>query len=657
MKKTPVLWNTPLIQATCYMIAGIFIADTCYECTYLYYALIGVYLCGIICSSFLYKCHTEWRAIGLACIFLLIGSANVYRGHTERQFPIIDSAGCYDVQLISPPVYTGKNLRATAILLQHHPTPSLQGIHHINGGYRKKLQLTFAIDTCHHSTLKIGQVLRIYTQIHPTAVNRRIEGWDYESYLYRKGIVGTAFIPARHYKKIPLKTVENPTLTALKIRETLSTRIASWGMTKEATAVVSALTIGDKSELSPELNEAYSTAGISHILALSGLHVGILAGMLWVLFYPLRQRVWGRYVTGIALVLLLGGYAFITGMSASVIRAVCMCLFLQLYSLFSKRKISPIPLVGVVAFFMLLWEPMYIFDIGFQLSFVAVTGLILIVPHFSAFAPRSYIMSHIYQVLIASTVAQCSLLPFILYHFGTFPTYFLLGNLLMAPMVLVIICLSVLILLLPIPPIHYYLCRILEKLIMYLNECITTITHWQGAKWEALYISGWEAILCGLVLICIIAYLRKPHFYRCKWLLCSCILCIGTMLYHKVQTPTLYWEIGRGKVAIIEKHRRIFLSPQADIYSYHRLHCALFRNTQWQYKSSTKKLPLQYAYIRRGFRGKIQYLQTLFAIQEVVLDTSLPPTQLHSLKKECESLGLPFLLLRPEEKAYLPLKR
>lgn len=155
-------------------------------------------------------------------------------------------------------------------------------------------------------------------------------------------------------------------------RERIVATYRSWGLKGDILAVASALTVGDKAELTRELKATYSAAGASHVLALSGLHIGILTMILSWLLYPLRRIRGGKWMIGVCLVSFLWGFAFLSGLSASVVRAVTMFTVYTLASVVSEERFSGFSALSLAAFLMLVYQPMYLFDISFQLSFVAV---------------------------------------------------------------------------------------------------------------------------------------------------------------------------------------------------------------------------------------------------------------------------------------------
>lgn len=227
---------------------------------------------------------------------------------------------------------------------------------------------------------------------------------------------------------------------ALLVRELVVRRYEEWGLDGDVLAVVSALTVGDKSDLTPELKATYSASGASHVLALSGLHIGILAGILTLLLYPLRLFPLGRSLTGVLTVLLLWAFAFLSGLSASVVRAVTMFSLYVGASFFLEGRFSGFLSLSLAAFLMLLYRPFYLFDVSFQLSFLAVWGILLFYPVFSGWLPAGCRrIRWLWNTLSVSMAAQLGTLPFVLFYFGAFPTYFLLANLLVTPLAVCIL--------------------------------------------------------------------------------------------------------------------------------------------------------------------------------------------------------------------------
>jgi competence protein ComEC len=217
------------------------------------------------------------------------------------------------------------------------------------------------------------------------------------------------------------------------------------------------MTLGDKSALSRELRDTYSVTGASHVLALSGLHLGILYMLLsFLLQSRYRQRVWSQAV----LVLSIWAFALLVGLPVSVVRSATMISLFAIFSVGHRPHLS-VNLLCLAALVILLQNPYALFDVGFQLSFVSVASILLLLPLFTpdplpqaerAPAPSLFrrFTTAVVGLLAVSLVAQVGVAPLIAYYFGRFSTYFLLTNLIVLPAAYLILCGSLLMLLVPI---------------------------------------------------------------------------------------------------------------------------------------------------------------------------------------------------------------
>ena len=233
------------------------------------------------------------------------------------------------------------------------------------------------------SPLACGDSVCFYTKISRPFSEKELTGFDYGDYLLRKGISGTALAYAGNWrctgKPHSLSFMQQAKVCQQKVVNVYQ----SWGLEEDVQAVVSALTIGEKSELTPELKAMYSAAGASHVLALSGLHVGIFSCILLWLFYPLAYLKHGRKMLALLVVCLLWGFAFISGLSSSVVRAVVMYSLYTLASFCLEERFSGMHSLVLAAFLMLVYNPFFLFDISFQLSFAAVFSILAFYPLFS----------------------------------------------------------------------------------------------------------------------------------------------------------------------------------------------------------------------------------------------------------------------------------
>lgn len=222
-----------------------------------------------------------------------------------------------------------------------------------------------------------------------------------------------------------------------KANAALLQHIDSRQLSGQSTALIKALIMGERAELSQEVVEAFRAAGASHILALSGLHVGIIYGILSALLSPLggsKQALWIKSVAGI---LFTAFYMVMTGASASVVRAFIFICLHCIARLMPERKSSGTSTIAISAIIQLSINPLYIKQLGFQLSYLAVLGISLIFPFLRDWYPGGKSFDPIRKIWTSAAMGiscQVFTAPLVLVHFGTFPKYFLISNLIALPL-------------------------------------------------------------------------------------------------------------------------------------------------------------------------------------------------------------------------------
>ena len=267
----------------------------------------------------------------------------------------------------------------------------------------------------------------------------------------------------------------------LERRAKLLDRLSESGVDGSAYAVVAAMALGDKSQLTTELRDAYAISGASHILALSGLHLGIIYTLLSLL---LSCRRW-QMVSQIVIIVSIWLFVFLVGLSASVVRSAVMVSIYALLSLGHRDKLS-VNTLAFAAIVMLLFNPMALFDVGFQLSFMAVLTILLFYPLLESLWSQPFLLDHrlfrwLWTMLSVSCAAQIGVAPLIAYYFGRISCYFLLANLVVVPAAALILYLSLAVLL--IPSLAYLLIYIVDTL----NQLLVSIAALPGASIEGLH--------------------------------------------------------------------------------------------------------------------------------------------------------------------------
>ncbi len=294
-----------------------------------------------------------------------------------------------------------------------------------------------------------GDAVRFYARIGNPHNNRTPNGFDYALWLKRHGVEGTAFCntPVVCLSRKDSLSLLGQTGFAMRlktaaesVRQRLAYQYRRLNLPDNRLAVLSAITLGDKSMLSKQDRIVFSKAGVSHILALSGLHLGIVTAFLLMLLRPLRFSRQSRYATTLICIAFVWAFACLTGFSVSIVRSAIMVSLFLLLSLRGEGY-SSFNNVVVAALLILLASPASLMDISFQLSFLSVGALVCFMPYYSGSAVRRKAgrLRFVPDFVFVSTVAQLATAPLVAVIFGTFPIFFLVANAVVIPCAYVIL--------------------------------------------------------------------------------------------------------------------------------------------------------------------------------------------------------------------------
>lgn len=487
------------------MAAGIFLFDTLAAGWLSWVSVAIVFAITVFLLFFLYRTlgYSRRPVFGIlsALAFVLLGGTRVLMEREQVHYAWDGRTQVYCGVVETVPCVRGKTLQAEVRLSSVRSVKDTLSPRSV-----ERSVLLYWMPDSLSVPLRCGDSICFYGKV--SRPDFKEAGFDYAAYLERKGISGTAIAFSGNWKRLPNSEGLTLRQRAAVMQQKVSETYRSWGLEGESLAVVAALTVGDKSELTPDLKATYNAAGASHVLALSGLHVGILAGILMGLFYPLTRFRIGRQAVSCLVVILLWAFAFIAGLSPSVVRAVTMFTLYVLASLLTEGRFSGIPSLVFAAFLMLLYQPFYLFDVSFQLSFVAVASILCFYPLVSQCCPFRFSgLRDVWNLLALSFAAQLGTLPFILHYFGTFPTYFLLANLFVSPLAVCILGSALAsFLLAPVPWLGGWAVRVLEFSANALNGSMTWVEGLAGSQLTALHVSGFQALLLCIMLLTVYAY-------------------------------------------------------------------------------------------------------------------------------------------------------
>lgn len=294
---------------------------------------------------------------------------------------------------------------------------------------------------------------------------------------------------------------------ASKIRNHLIKKLKESALTPNEIAIVQALILGKKKDINKQLYSDYAAAGAIHILAVSGLHVGIIYFILIALLRPLKRLLKYELIIAIIIVISLWGFAFLTGLSPSVIRAVTMFSFFA-FAKAINRETNTINTLFLSYFTLLIINPLWLFHIGFQLSYLAVLSILCLLPLFNkVYCPKNYFARKIWDILTVTLAAQTGVFPLSIYYFHQFPGLFFMTNLIILPFLGVLLGGGIILIILSIFNIlPDWFSLSYNFLIKFMNSCIHVIANQKLFLFQNITFSLYKVFASYLLIISIILF-------------------------------------------------------------------------------------------------------------------------------------------------------
>ena len=441
--KNRIMEEAPLVRLAVCLMVGIAVGE--YVCWPWLLLLVGSVVAVLL----------AWRwplvqSVAIAVSFVVLGGLLVER--QERSLRVVWPEGevCYEAVVTSEPVEKPKTMSVDLLLTGSGRR--LKGYLYKDGRSRR---------------LRVGDGLRIQSRIRENS-SWRIGTFDYRRYLEVHGFTGSTFVSSRKWQRAQvslagLSRLERTRLFFLRQRSRLLERLRTeTADADDAYAVVAAMTLGDKTALTRDLKEVYSATGASHVLALSGLHLGIVYTLLSLLLGGRRSLFTIHSIPeqsspnrSLSLFTIIGLWAFVllVGMPVSVVRSAVMLTAYALLSLGRRDRMS-VNVLAFTAIVLLMVSPLALFDVGFQLSFLSVLSILLWLPLADRVVTPRYRQQHpvvggLWSMVAVSLAAQMGVAPLVAYYFGRLPLLFLLTNMVVLPAATLTLWLAPLVLAVP----------------------------------------------------------------------------------------------------------------------------------------------------------------------------------------------------------------
>lgn len=386
--------------------------------------------------------------------------------------------------------------------------------------------------------LKVDQIILTKSKLKELNSPLNPNQFDYRSYLKKQHIYHQLFVNNKGLKILERKPSSAFGLAA-RIREHINLKLKGFDFTHDELAIINALLLGQRQDISKETYDSYTQAGAIHILAISGLHVGLVLLILNFMFKPLDRLKHGKKIKIGVILLLLWCFAIIAGLSASVTRAVTMFSVVAI-GMNLKRPTNIYNTLAISIFVLLLFKPMFLFDVGFQLSYLAVFSIVWIQPLlYKLWNPKIWLIDKFWQIFTVTVAAQFGVAPISLFYFHQFPGLFFVSNLVIIPLLgfilgfgFVLIALAVLNIL---PP---FLASVFGDLISLMNAFVSFISKQEIFLFKQISFNILSVFASYILIICLIKLYQKYNYKRIILGLSSITIFLFVSLLNKYQSAT-----------------------------------------------------------------------------------------------------------------------
>ena len=559
-----------------------------------------------------------------------------------------------------------------------------------NGHWRKcagKAMVYLKKDSA-STKLKYGDELLLKTNFNDVPSPQNPGEFNYKRFLSFHNIYQQGYVKSSDWKNLKNNS-GNPLLKySIGLRTSLLEVLKTNHLTGDELSVGAALLLGYTDKLDADIISAYSSTGALHVLSVSGLHVAIVYIVFsWFLFF-LDKKKQGRIIKAVLLILFLWFYAALTGLSPSVLRAATMFSFIIVAKAFNKHT-NIYNTLAASALFLLLINPYLIMEVGFQLSYLAVIGIVYIQPKIQEwFTFDNWLLNQTWTITAVSIAAQIATCPLGLHYFHQFPNYFLLSNLIVIPISTVIIYVGIAVFTFSHIPIAVkYLAIVFTWLIWFLNASVKWIESLPFSLLQGISISILETwLLYGLTIVILFYFNNRKYIYlKFSLWFCIAILISQTIeqsqeykqkkiiVYNVPKTSAVDFIQSKGNILLTDsafannKSRLLFhvkhnwwdlglndnkiISDNLETKSFQNKNDyiqflgkkMLILKRAIEFKGTNgNKLDLDYLIVSNNIKMSMQEINHLFRVKKIIFDSSNSQYQIKKWQTECIELKQEF---------------
>ncbi|NCD72030.1 ComEC/Rec2 family competence protein [Mucilaginibacter agri] len=633
------------------------------------------------------RLYHRFKWLGGLLIHLILFAAGIATVplHDDRSYP--DYFANYNprnvlVTINTEPVLKGKYWHCSANVVQ----VNLQSKSMATGG---KLLLTFMDNGV--TIFKYGDQLLIPANYRPVEPPYNPGVFNYKAYLANQHIHLQSFLFPGQFKVVRHKEGNPVVAYAIELRQQLVQKFRTNIHNLDAAAVASTLILGYKADLSEDVLQAYTKTGTVHVLSVSGAHVAIVFVFISFLLSYLNGSRYGQWARAVVSIILIWAYALLTGFSPAVCRAAVM-LSMIILGKAGYRYTNTANLLALSAFALLLYDPLLIADVGFQLSYLAVLGLIVLQPVvYKLFDFKNKYVRKAWYYISASMAAQVITFPLSAFYFHQFPLYFLLSNLFIIIPSEIILFTGIIGLLIPQwPVISKSVFWILEQTILVMNKGLQLIEHQPYASVNQIWFNNYDCILLFIMIVGFFYFLHGRKI-GVLYLSLACMLIVvssvGLQKIKSQQTQSItFYNLNKhqgilfksGDKGVIltdlqptDANYKFSVQPGIDSNRISDLHLTgmsgnfetpylkkkssliqflnqriLVYDPQLEFIRMPKKIEADYLYITGNPHTKLVFINRAYSYKKLIIDGSNSPQTIDKLVNEADSLHVNYAVLR-----------
>jgi competence protein ComEC len=507
-----------------------------------------IFLLVVLLSVYLGLCVTRWNvvlgAIGLTALFLMGAlRVHIHTAHNDTNHFANDSIALYKVRIVKFSEEKASSWRTEGEVVSVSSNGTWKG--------RVGRVLLYFNKKDFREPFRYGDVLLVRGSPSPVLPPSNPGEFDIQRHLFFKNIYHRHSPGYDHVLLIDSGSGNGFISSAITVRLWADRQLKTYVHGEREQATASALVLGVTDGLDDDLLKAYASTGAMHVLAVSGLHVSIIYWIILLAGKPLEKLRSGKVILAAGSVVILWIYAFVTGWSPSVLRAVMMFTFVALSRPW-RQSTNIYNTMAASAFCLLVYDPFFLMSVGFQLSYIAVFGIVFLHPHlYRLWEPRRRIWDEVWKVTSVSVAAQIATVPISLFYFHQFPNYFLVANLLVIPASFVVLVAGLAVLPLSVVPVLASVMGFFLQWVIYImNQIVIVIGSLPFALISNIYIDAHQTWLLAAITLSTVLCLMSR---RIRWLWLSFVMVIA---FSVIDWIHLYQVVDRKHITIYNIRRQ-----------------------------------------------------------------------------------------------------